>query len=267
MSGLLRHVLRHGPTSSALGVWHVSIIILRCQRGPGGRLRRQGQTKAQAFAAICSSNMVSVDVNIWQKLQQQTLGNLKHVKYFTIISKYFLPNETDLYHSINNTWTDPDCPGHASDPLDLAQVLNLDWPQWLLDWTLEHDRAGGNPLFLTLSSRPVSSRRNLLRTGRQEDLIMSGDGSRWWLVTPVSARCRGSLQNGARVRIGSSQYPTPLVREHWCSILPKLLKCFYFSKLKWNLYLLIKIQAGSSEMFQFHWLQSWIHLSAYQVIL
>ena len=118
---------------------------------------------------------------------------------------------------------------------------------------------GGDPLFLTLSSRPVSSRRNLLRTGRQEDLIMSGDGSRWWLVTPVSARCRGSLQNGARVRIGSSQYPTPLVREHWCSILPKLLICFYFSKLKWNLYLLIKIQAGSSEMFQFHWLQSWIH--------
>jgi len=79
---------------------------------------------------------------------------------------------------------------------------------------------GAAPLLVTVSSKPVSSNKNLLNTGRQDALIQSGEGSTWLFVTPVRIRCSGFLQKGANARMGSSQYPIPLDVLQSCSTLP-----------------------------------------------
>ena len=72
---------------------------------PSPVLCSQSKSKAQAHAAVGPSHLAGVDVDVGEKLGQQTLGHLHHFG------------------------THPHSPGHASDPLDLPLVRHLDWSQ------------------------------------------------------------------------------------------------------------------------------------------
>ena len=71
VSSSLSNILRN---SSLL--CHVTIAILCTQHHSSRGLRCQSQTEAWTLATVSSGHMVSVDVDIWEKLEQQTLGNL-----------------------------------------------------------------------------------------------------------------------------------------------------------------------------------------------
>ena len=88
---------------------------LSSEHDPGGGLRCQGQPEARALATVSPGHVISVDVDVREELEQETLGHLDH--------------------SVDHTGAHSNGPGHTSDPLDLPLVSHLNRSQGLFDWT------------------------------------------------------------------------------------------------------------------------------------
>ena len=113
------------------------IFYLCSEKATSGGFRSERETKSRAFARFSTSEVIRVDVNVWQELEQFAFGT--------------------LHHPVGRCRGHPDSPGNTSNSLDFALFCHLHWFETFSNRALENNLSTSSGSCATLGNAQFKS--------------------------------------------------------------------------------------------------------------